>query len=243
MYWKLKNIIPGPTSLCSFSTFLIFKVSYSSINGSKKQIRAVEITEHEFDHDIRVKIVYERQMAPVAVVAPGCANADAGFLRQHIVALNFFPDLGTIKGATLKKAEFVFVVDRSGSMAGSRIDAAKEALLLLLKSLPVGCTFNIVSFGSDFQFLFEDGSRPYAKETLDSALLLQRAMTANMGGTEILRPLRMVFAKPPTPGLPRQIFLITDGKVCNTDEVSVTGTIDFQMTADVLETIMRVQIC
>ena len=60
-------------------------------------------------------------------------------------------------GAKLKKAEFVFIVDRSGSMGGDRIDAAKEALLLLLKSLPVGCSFNVVSFGSSHQLLFPEG--------------------------------------------------------------------------------------
>ena len=158
-------------------------------------------------------------MAPVAVFAPGHSDAAAGFLRQHVISLNFFPDLSAIKGAKLKKAEFVFIVDRSGSMSGSRIDAAKEALLLLLKSLPVGCTFNVVSFGNDFSLLFSDGSQPYSKETLDQALELQKTMSANMGGTEILNPLKAVFKKDPSPGMPRQVFLITDGEVGNTNEV------------------------
>ena len=107
-------------------------------------------------------------------------------------------------------------------MAGSRIKAAKEALLLLLKSLPVGCNFNVVSFGSHFQSLFEDGSRPYSKESLDRALELHGTMSADMGGTEILGPLKEVFAKAPAPGMPRQVFLITDGEVSNTDQVSFT---------------------
>ena len=158
-------------------------------------------------------------MAPVAVFAPGRSEEDAGFLRQHVMALNFFPDLSAIKGAKLKKAEFVFIVDRSGSMSGSRIDAAKEALLLLLKSLPVGCSFNVVSFGSDFSLLFSDGSQPYSKETLDQALQLQNTMSADMGGTEILNPLKAVFKKAPSPGMPRQVFLITDGEVGNTNQV------------------------
>ena len=65
-------------------------------------------------------------------------------------------------------------------MGGDRINAAKEALLLLLKSLPVGCSFNIVSFGSSHQLLFPEGSRPYSKESLDEALALQKGMQANM---------------------------------------------------------------
>ena len=106
-------------------------------------------------------------------------------------------------------------------MDGSRIDSAKEALLLLLKSLPVGCSFNIVSFGSSFELLFPGGSREYSKETLDEASELQRTMTANFGGTEILEPLKAIFKKPPTPSMPRQVFLITDGEVGNTNQVLV----------------------
>jgi hypothetical protein len=42
-----------------------------------------------------------------------------------------------------------------GSMRGHRIQRAKETLLLLLKSLPVECFFNVVSFGSSHNSLFD----------------------------------------------------------------------------------------
>jgi len=41
-------------------------------------------------------------------------------------------------------------------MEGERIEAAQAALLVFLKSLPPGCYFNIVGFGSDFAFLFPE---------------------------------------------------------------------------------------
>jgi len=51
------------------------------------------------------------------------------------------------------KGEFIFLLDRSGSMSGIRIEKAKEALIFFLKSLPSDSYFNVVSFGTNFSFL------------------------------------------------------------------------------------------
>ena len=54
-------------------------------------------------------------------------------------------------------SEFVFIVDRSGSMSGSKMKHTVDALQLCLRSLPEGSYFNIVSFGSRFKCLFMGG--------------------------------------------------------------------------------------
>ncbi len=63
------------------------------------------------------------------------------------------PEIDTTSGGGL--GEYIFIVDRSGSMSGDRIKHAKETLLLFLKSLPVGCYFNILGFGSNYEVLFK----------------------------------------------------------------------------------------
>ena len=54
----------------------------------------------------------------------------------------------------MKLGSNVRVYCPSGSMDGPRIVSARQALLVFLKSLPPGCYFNVVSFGSNFELLF-----------------------------------------------------------------------------------------
>jgi hypothetical protein len=68
-----------------------------------------------------------------------------------------------------RKPEIVFIADRSGSMDGL-IPTLISALKVLLKSIPVGCIFNICSFGSRYQFLWEK-SRLYDQDSLAEAIM------------------------------------------------------------------------
>eukprot|EP01113_Clastostelium_recurvatum_P017231 TRINITY_DN2016_c0_g1_i1.p1 TRINITY_DN2016_c0_g1~~TRINITY_DN2016_c0_g1_i1.p1 ORF type:complete len:808 (+),score=177.71 TRINITY_DN2016_c0_g1_i1:708-3131(+) len=114
--------------------------------------------------------------------------------------------------------EFVFLVDQSGSMAGSQIQDARHALQLMLRSLPVGCLFNIVGFGSKFVAM-SPTSLPYNQANLDAANMYASNIEANLGGTELLPPLQWILRNSSVPTYPRQIFVITDGQISNTQEV------------------------
>jgi len=54
-------------------------------------------------------------------------------------------------------------------MSGTRIEKAKEALILFLKSLPTNSFFNVYSFGSNFTKLYNESAR-YEENTVESAI-------------------------------------------------------------------------
>ena len=118
--------------------------------------------------------------------------------------------------SSVKNNEFIFVVDCSGSMSGARIRSARECLDAFLSSLPVGSYFNVVRFGSSYKSLFP-GSVAYTEETCGQARSLASSMEADMGGTEIRSALDYIFSCPLVGSGQRQIFLMTDGEVWDTD--------------------------
>ncbi len=116
------------------------------------------------------------------------------------------------------KGDYWFIIDRSGSMDGERINIAKKALELAIRSLPSDSYFNIISFGSDFKFLYPESARNTYTNVQD-AILKIRQFSADMGGTEILNPLLACLFAPEKQNYSRIIFLLTDGAVSNAKQV------------------------
>ena len=159
------------------------------------------------DRDFVLTVAAEGLNTPRAWVETDSDGATA-------VAVSYVPALPTDPRA----AEVIFLVDESGSMQGSSIEQVRNALQLCLRSMIPGCRFNIVSFGSTFGSLFEN-SRPYDEASLTAASAFVTKMSANRGGTEILPALESVLTPTPTAELSRQVVVLTDGQVSNTDDV------------------------
>jgi hypothetical protein len=161
-----------------------------------------------------------------------------------------------------ERNEFISVLDRSGSMGcrmsgwsggendKSKMDLAKEATELFLQSLPPNSFFNIISFGSnyDYEALF-GRSVPYTEENKQIALTKVSQFRADFGGTELFQCLSDVFSgklqgplepikqkenelknrewspsssssNNPSSSENKVIILITDGQVSNRDAVT-----------------------
>nr|XP_046197788.1 von Willebrand factor A domain-containing protein 5A-like [Oncorhynchus gorbuscha] len=120
---------------------------------------------HQFDRDVELLL--------------------CSLMGNPVVMLSLYPDFpNDVMSLMTSHAEFLFIMDRSGSMSCSmhnrpgaqdRIDSARDTLLLLLKSLPMGCYFNIISFGNIYKSFFPK-SVEYSQKTMDEALQKVKAM-------------------------------------------------------------------
>eukprot|EP00347_Sterkiella_histriomuscorum_P014103 403362158 len=132
-------------------------------------------------------------------------------------------DIIDIKSIDTSKQAFIFIVDRSGSMRGKKMDMTKEALKLFIASLPSGSLFEIISFGGKFNptsfrgegFNNTDKEVKNVKQKIDFFL-------ADMGGTNIYNPLdyalNKILSQPQNP-FQKKIFLLTDGEIKDPDNV------------------------
>lgn len=186
------------------------------ISDDKMSAEVSHDGESGHDHDWSLLLYYSNPYKTHIIRESGDRSA-TGLMKDDVIMVNLHPEIPSESYSN--KNEVIFVVDRSGSMRGDRIQSAKATLLLFLKSLPTGCLFNVISFGSSYSLLFPKGSEVYSETTLKKACKLQETMEADMGGTEILQPLKQVYAQSPKAGYARQILLLSDGQVFNVDQV------------------------
>jgi len=145
-----------------------------------------------------------------------CVRVQKDSTGRKVGMLSLYPKLELNEDEDIF-TEMIFVVDRSGSMSGGRINQVKNTMQIFLRSLSEGTMFNIVGFGSRTEFLFPT-SVEYNDKNLEIATAHVTAMSANLGGTDILKPLEQIFKKEPLEGYPRQLFILTDGEVNNTQQ-------------------------
>ncbi|XP_036209209.1 von Willebrand factor A domain-containing protein 5A isoform X9 [Myotis myotis] len=182
---------------------------------------------HKFDRDVELLVYYSEVHTPSVAVEMGApATKPDSLMGDPSVMVSFYPNIPEAQSPTAC-GEFVFLMDRSESMhcpmnnqdpSQLRIEAAKETLIWLLKSLPIGCYFNIYGFGSFFESFFPESVK-YTQDTMEQALKRVKSMDADLGGTEILAPLKAIYSRTSIPGHPLQLFVFTDGEVTDTFSV------------------------
>ncbi|MCC6124071.1 MAG: VWA domain-containing protein [Pirellulales bacterium] len=103
----------------------------------------------------------------------------------------------------------VFVIDRSGSMSGKKIEQVKASLKYVLNNLRPGDTFNIVAFDSQVE-AFRPELQRFDEDTRKAALGFVEGLYAG-GSTNIDGALKTALAQIQDSQRPNYIVFLTDG--------------------------------
>ena len=135
-----------------------------------------------------------------------------------------------VKQTEIVEKDFIFVLDRSGSMARRKIEQAKAALRYCVQNLNDGDRFNLILFNEDITSLADRLNRgeewfggerwPDATALSDKLIDVKNGREEafafiegidGRGMTNINDALRTVLAEKPDPNRPRIIVFLTDG--------------------------------
>jgi len=166
----------------------------------RHQIAQINSTSHSIKMDITQQDAYVVTFAQqntyldrdilINIVLAEKHNNTILAVEQGAVMVAFTPGEQDCHHQTLKNDqtnEFIFVIDCSGSMCHeNKIELARQAMLVFLKSLPVNCCFNIIRFGSNYECLFSDITANYNEENVRQAEQLINQMQADLGSTELV---------------------------------------------------------
>ena len=114
---------------------------------------------------------------------------------------------------------YIFLLDQSGSMSGRRIEICSKALLLFLQSLTEGTYFQLIGFGSNYEYFSEEPLK-YDKENVTKLMNIVKNLSADKGGTNLYPPLQNIYNNNIYEkfDMEKHIFLLTDGKTNDKEE-------------------------
>lgn len=129
------------------------------------------------------------------------------------------------KAATKTAKNVVFVLDRSGSMAGKKLEGAKKALEFVLENLNNEDHFNMVVYDDRIQ-TFRPELQSYNKENYNDAMTFVHRVAAG-GGTDINRALTTALGQLEDQKRPSYIIFLTDGLASTgvTSEMGIAGNV------------------
>ncbi len=113
------------------------------------------------------------------------------------------------RGGQVKNKTVVFAIDRSGSMAGEKIEQAKGALKFVLNNLRKGDTFNIVAYDSEVES-FRPEIQKFDDETRQAALGYVEGLFAG-GSTNLAGAIKRSMEMLQDDNRPSYVIFLTDG--------------------------------
>ena len=164
----------------------------------------VRLAGHQIpDHDFVLRYPVARDA--VAAAAWTAAGDDGDYFMATLLP----PAMD--EEASPPPREFVFVLDRSGSMSGQPIEQARNALRACLRTLNQEDLFRILLFDNRLEWFRTEPSAVTQDEIDEADAYL--AAVGGRGGTQIVGALKAALGLPADPERNRYLVFLTDGAV------------------------------
>ena len=199
------NLMPGFEVSTLHSSY--HKINTFDTNQTTKHISLADANEADRD--------FELNWYPVRTYEPEIALFTQQKDDDVYLLLMATPPKDEVFKQSSRARELVFIIDSSGSMSGSSMNQAKDALYEAIRRLKPNDRFNVIDFDSNFNPLF-DSAMPAIKSNISFANRFIRGLNAD-GGTEMLDPITYAFKSRDSNShnYLRQIVFITDGQSGN----------------------------
>ncbi len=213
-----------PLSTAKYTSKAIERISIEGSIESSSPIKSVYSPTHQIDvkrsDDQHATVKYEvKNEVPASDfrlffdTAHGDLGASVLSYRPHADKDGYFLLLASpkikAKSAERPSKSTIFVVDRSGSMSGKKIEQAKEALKFVLKNLRAGDTFNIIAYDSSVE-AFRPELQRYDDKTRKAAMGFVEGIYAG-GSTNIDGALSSALGMIQDSSRPSYVIFLTDG--------------------------------
>ena len=180
----------------------------SMANHAADQMLTVALAKQSYlDRDF-ILVLDQLAQCSVATIAPDYVNE-----KTYVATASFSPSIPNVKA---QHTAVKILVDCSGSMAGGSIQAARRALMAIVKKFNTGDKFSLSKFGSSV----EHRSKSLWTTSEQSRLGAEKwvgELEADMGGTDMLDAIESTFAL--AHSSPCDVLLITDGQIHGIDGV------------------------
>jgi len=178
----------------------------SMANHAAEHMLTVALAKQSYlDRDF-ILVLDQLAQCSVATIAPDYVDT-----KTYVATASFSP---SIPNANAQNTAVKILVDCSGSMSGGSIQAARRALMAILKKFNTGDKFSLSKFGSSV----EHRSKSLWTTSEQSRLGAEKwigELEANMGGTDMLDAIESTFAL--ANSSPCDVLLITDGQIHGID--------------------------
>ena len=113
--------------------------------------------------------------------------------------------------------DMIFIIDVSGSMAGTSLEQAKSSLIYAIAKLKETDGFNVIPFESNYTVLSQNTIKATSENKRMAIEYINRL--TSKGGTEMLQPLEFALKIPSDDNKIKMVVFITDGSVANEQQL------------------------